>query len=796
MNHETPYSKMVSRVAGRTRWFVLAFIAAAWATCVFAGQEKAVARAGAGDLYAVVVGVSKYRDPRVQQLKVSDKDARDFAEFLNGQKGLFRKVHIALLVNEEATRTQVERELYYKLRRAKKDDTVIVFLSGHGADDPNTPGEFFFLTYDADPDYLAASALHMNRQWFLSKLDSKRVVLIADACHAGGFATQGLKALPPSMYKFAQLIRESEGRVFISSSRPDEYSRERPATGNSLFTYHMLQGLRGEADANKDEIITLSEMYEYVYDKVKEASNGYQSPQWDGSKVTGAFPMALASLQPIPAPITQPPSTPRPVARGEQPSAFSADIAGFSEKARDTLRKAEKGDLDAQEQLGDFYYYGREGVPKDFKAALKWFEKAAEKGRVYSQYCLGWMYRKGEGTATNYGAALKWYRKAAEQGYASAQKDLGLMYENHLGVSEDLKEAVKWYLKAAEQGDMWAQKYLGYMYDMGRGVPKDFKLAVMWYKRSAEKGCAPGQYNLGTMYESGTGVDKNYKIAMEWYRKAADQGHAAALYRVGLSYQKGLGVAADREQAITWYKKAVEKGDENAKKALAELESGADVSRPPSGTPEQGAVDDLKQLMAKAEQGDLGAQNDLGFRYERGQGVEKNLEKAVMWYRKAADAGYALAQNNLGIMYRNGAGVEKSDEEALKWFRKSAEQGHAGGQFNVGWMYGNGRGVPLNYEEAVKWYRKSAMQGHPTALYNLGYMYSEGKGVPKDLKIAAQWYLKSAEKGDLDAQYKIGWMYQQGVGVEENREEAIKWFKKAAEQGNAKAKEALQMMNM
>ncbi|MBM4328238.1 MAG: hypothetical protein FJ118_13870 [Deltaproteobacteria bacterium] len=245
-----------------------------------------------GDLYAVIVGVSKYKNPRVPELSVSDKDARDFAAFLKGQSSLFRALHVNLLCNEEATKTAVEKELYYGLRRAGKDDTVVVFLSGHGADDPGSPGEFFFLTYDADPEFLAATAVHMNRQWFLSRLDSRRVVLIADACHAGGFSVRGAKSLSTSLERFTRQFRESEGRILITSSRADEISQEDPDLGNSLFTYNLLNGLKGAADKDKDGIVTLRELYDYVYENTRKQTGGYQSPQMEG-KLVGSFPLAL-----------------------------------------------------------------------------------------------------------------------------------------------------------------------------------------------------------------------------------------------------------------------------------------------------------------------------------------------------------------------------------------------------------------------------------------------------------------------------------------------------------------------
>lgn len=257
-------------------------------------QASAASEVKIGDLYAVVVGVSNYKDARVPTLSVSDKDARSFAQFLSTQKNLFNAIHISLLVNEDANRERLEKEFIYKLRRAGKDDTVIIFLSGHGVDDPKNPGEFFFLPYDADPEYVALRGIHMNRQWFMDKLDSRRVLIIADACHAGGFSRRNAKHLAPSLEKFMTHFRESEGRIFITSSRSDEYSMEEPKLGHSLFTHFLLEGLAGAATKDQDGIITLGALYEYVYKKTKAASGGFQSPQMEG-RIIGTFPIALAN---------------------------------------------------------------------------------------------------------------------------------------------------------------------------------------------------------------------------------------------------------------------------------------------------------------------------------------------------------------------------------------------------------------------------------------------------------------------------------------------------------------------
>ena len=105
----------------------------------------------------------------------------------------------------------------------------------------------------------------------------------------------------------------------------------------------------------------------------------------------------------------------------------------------------------------------------------------------------------------------------------------------------------------------------------------------------------------------------------------------------------------------------------------------------------------------------------LGVLYEFGEGVEKDLEQAAMWYRKAAEQGHAVAQSNLGRLYEYGEGVEKDLEQATLWYRKSADQGNARAQNNLGVLYDYGKGVEKDLEQATLWYRKAADQGYAFA---------------------------------------------------------------------------------
>ena len=128
-------------------------------------------------------------------------------------------------------------------------------------------------------------------------------------------------------------------------------------------------------------------------------------------------------------------------------------------KLERTKRLANDGDSMAQNNLGSMYYNG-EGVPQDYKEAVKWYRMSAEQGNARGQYNLGVMYYNGDGVPQDYKEAAKWYRKSAEQGDADAQSNLGYMYYIGTGVIEDYVTAYAWVSVAKANGNAKSVKAL------------------------------------------------------------------------------------------------------------------------------------------------------------------------------------------------------------------------------------------------------------------------------------------------------------------------------------------------
>ena len=182
---------------------------------------------------------------------------------------------------------------------------------------------------------------------------------------------------------------------------------------------------------------------------------------------------------------------------------------------------AEQGQAEAQNRLGEIYYWGG-GVWRDRAEGVKWYRLAAESGHVNAAFSLGIISFDDEQAQAN------WYRIAAEGGHPDAAHRLGYRYHIGRGVSQDRSEAIKWYRKAADSGLTIYQHNLGGLYESGILVVQDYVEATMWFRKAAEQGRAEAQYDLGRMYAIGKGVIQDYVEAHAWFNIATAHGYDAA----------------------------------------------------------------------------------------------------------------------------------------------------------------------------------------------------------------------------------------------------------------------------
>jgi len=260
------------------------------------------------DRWAVVIGVGQYEAKAIPGLRYTVSDAEAIYNVLTGPAG-FRKEHV-LLLTDKTDRKPTYRNIKWALgtflsRSAKKDDTVLIFFAGHGAPETDPRGlerdglAKYLIPQDADPDDLYSTALPMDDlQTIFGRIEAERVVAFIDACYsgaAGGRTFSSKKTRAGSIDElFLERLTRSKGRAIITASRTNEVSLELPALGHGIFTYYLVEGLKGAADLNRDGIITLQELYEYVEQHVTQKSRavgGAQHPVMKG-ELEGALPLA------------------------------------------------------------------------------------------------------------------------------------------------------------------------------------------------------------------------------------------------------------------------------------------------------------------------------------------------------------------------------------------------------------------------------------------------------------------------------------------------------------------------
>ncbi len=229
--------------------------------------------------YALVIGLSQYKE--ITPLQFADRDAVAFAEFLKTQR--VPDNNIKLILNENATRLNVLDGMYNLTSQLKPNDRFYFYFGGHGDLEAQISSDnSLLLLYNSfKKNYFQGSEfiqLFELKDW-LGDLAKKQieVVFIADACHSGGLigGKEGIS-------KTQTALNENwAGITKILSCKSDEFSLEGKqwGGGRGLFSYQLVNGLIGRADANGDKKIALGELDNYLKTNVaKQANPNVQTP--------------------------------------------------------------------------------------------------------------------------------------------------------------------------------------------------------------------------------------------------------------------------------------------------------------------------------------------------------------------------------------------------------------------------------------------------------------------------------------------------------------------------------------
>ena len=338
----------------------------------------------------------------------------------------------------------------------------------------------------------------------------------------------------------------------------------------------------------------------------------------------------------------------------------------------------------------------------------------------------------------------------------------------------DEVNAVKNLLQAAERGSVEAVNLLGECYMSGRGIERNETEGVKCFLRAAEQGNARAQANLGVCYLDGVGVKQDGELAILWSKRAAEQGLDKAMLNLALAYYRGVGVKRDEQESMRWFTRAAEKGDPEIQLRVA-------LCMKQLGYNEQYSM----WLEASVAGGCPDAIFEQATRYREGTEVEKNPQKAMELYQRAADLGYPPAQMLLGKMYALGQEVPRDVAKAEPYLRKALEEKVPEAAHIMGILYSIGELKSDNDEEVFKLYYIAAEYGgYVEDVYRVGICYLNGTGVAKDEHEGFLWLEQAAECDHPAAMYAVGQCYEYGKGVQKDQNKAQEWYKKAADNKN------------
>ncbi len=228
-------------------------------------------------IWGVFVGISNYANPSpsLEKLHYTDDDAYLLYSFYKSPAGgALPDEQLTVLVDENATKEAIIASIYQTVEKASPQDIILFYYSGHGA-------EGAILPYDYYPEKSQTQLSYNKIKELMNRAKARKKMIIADACYAGTLvANRGASEALHSFYE--KLTKAKDGTILLASSRPREFSKEYDGLRQGVFSYFMMQALKGKSDVNEDGIVTVNELFSYVRQQVQRRTDGEQNPMMYG----------------------------------------------------------------------------------------------------------------------------------------------------------------------------------------------------------------------------------------------------------------------------------------------------------------------------------------------------------------------------------------------------------------------------------------------------------------------------------------------------------------------------------
>jgi hypothetical protein len=233
-------------------------------------------------LWILAVGVTTYNEPGIASVPYASSDAETVVGMMRRQQGkLFGEIHPILLTSTTAakpTSENIRSSLAEIRRQVQPRDTVVLLMVGQGINDER--GDYAFLAGDAAMTQEGNHPLSGSVSWKdllpLLNLPSKKIILL-DSCYWK--RNDPADAIAVNYHRLVKRVQEFNV-VLLSSCRGLERAENQAETllDQGMFAHVLLRGLRGKADADHDQRVTLGELDGYLTDSLPQLTNGAQHP--------------------------------------------------------------------------------------------------------------------------------------------------------------------------------------------------------------------------------------------------------------------------------------------------------------------------------------------------------------------------------------------------------------------------------------------------------------------------------------------------------------------------------------
>jgi len=219
----------------------------------------------------MVIGISSYN--HMPTLRFTDDDAYQFYAFLKSPEGgAVPDDQISVLIDEDASKDKILKSMESLFKKADANDVVLMYFSGHGLDGSFIPNDF---------DGYNNAIAHRDILTIFENSAAKHKICIADACHSGSLmASRSMSGDLANYYE--SFDNSASGTALLLSSKKEEVSLEYKGLRQGVFSHFLIRGLKGEANTNKDKIVSVEELYDYVASSVTDYTNHMQNPTLAG----------------------------------------------------------------------------------------------------------------------------------------------------------------------------------------------------------------------------------------------------------------------------------------------------------------------------------------------------------------------------------------------------------------------------------------------------------------------------------------------------------------------------------